>query len=159
MAYRFVGNGADAADVAQDAMFRAYRNLDQLAEAGRFGPWLLRIVTNLSLNHRRSRKGKATTGLDEWSEMVSPLGDRGRGQAQPGDRARNQELRAAVRAAIDDLPEKQQVAFVMSAIEGVPQSDIAEVLECTIELVKWHVFQARKALRQKLAGWADDDRF
>ena len=55
VAYRLLGNVEDAKDVAQDAMLRGYRSLHQLADRERFGPWLMRIVRNLSLNYRRSR--------------------------------------------------------------------------------------------------------
>ncbi|HOW17732.1 MAG TPA: sigma factor, partial [Phycisphaerae bacterium] len=54
--YRLVGNIQDALEVSQDAFLRAYRSLGSLNEPARFGPWLMRIVSNLSLNFRRSRR-------------------------------------------------------------------------------------------------------
>src|ERR1051325_11640631 len=62
-AYRLLGNSDDARDVCQEAFLRAYRSLSRLKEPTRFGPWLLRIVSNLSLNARRSRK--SISSLDE----------------------------------------------------------------------------------------------
>lgn len=64
-AYRLLGNSEDAAEVVQEAFLRAYRALGRLNEPSRFGPWLMRIVSNLSLNARRSRKSAATLSLDE----------------------------------------------------------------------------------------------
>ena len=56
VAYRLVGNVHDALEVSQDSFVRAYQNLRTLADGDRFGPWLLRIVTNLALNFRRARR-------------------------------------------------------------------------------------------------------
>jgi RNA polymerase sigma-70 factor (ECF subfamily) len=53
-------------------------------------------------------------------------------------------------AALDTLPDKQRLALVLFTIEGWPQKDIAELLECSLETVKWNVFQARKRLRERL---------
>src|SRR5262245_560315 len=56
VSYRLLGNINDAMDVCQDAFLRAYRSLSTLQEPRRFGPWLMRIVSNLSLNFRRDRQ-------------------------------------------------------------------------------------------------------
>ena len=42
------------------------------------------------------------------------------------------------------------MALVMFTIEELPQKEVAEALECSVEAVKWHVFQARKKLREML---------
>jgi len=155
VAYRLLSNIEDASDVGQEALLRAYRNLGQLSEPRRFGPWLMRIVTNLSLNYRRSRKSSATVRLDEDFEGASTgeVGDSGiRGEAfGPMGEASARELEVRAAVAIAELPEKQRLALILSSVEGVPQKEVAEVLDCSVELVKWNVFQARKALKQALA--------
>lgn len=162
VAYRLLSNVDDAADVAQEALLRAYRNLDQLTDHRRFGPWLMRIVTNLSLNYRRARKASSAVEFNDEVEAAASLrvseGPTRRSTLGPSGEAGAAELRAAARAAIDALPEKQRVALVLSSIEGVPQKEIAEILDCSVELVKWNVFQARKTLKQALAGYLPSDR-
>ena len=59
-------------------------------------------------------------------------------------------------AAIAELPEKQRLALVLFSIEGLPQKEVAEILECSLELVKWNVFQARKHLREQLAEYLQE---
>jgi RNA polymerase sigma-70 factor (ECF subfamily) len=54
VAYLIVRDEADAQDVAQEAFVRAYRSLGRFDASQPFRPWLLRIVTNLALNNRRS---------------------------------------------------------------------------------------------------------
>jgi RNA polymerase sigma factor (sigma-70 family) len=54
---------------------------------------------------------------------------------------------------MNQLPEKQRLALVMFTIEEMPQKAVAEALECSVEAVKWHVFQGRKKLRELLGDY------
>lgn len=157
VAYRLLSHADDAADVAQDALIKAYRSLDQLTDHSRFGPWLMRIVTNLSLNRRRSRSVSATTVLEEGVAGADALrfadGSVRSSAAGSESTAGWRELHAAIATAIEALPDKQRIALVLSSVEGVPQKDIAQMLGCSVELVKWNVFQARAALRRSLADF------
>jgi RNA polymerase sigma factor (sigma-70 family) len=51
---------------------------------------------------------------------------------------------------MDQLPEKQKMAILLFTIEQMPQKQVAETLECSVEAVKWHVFQGRKRLKELL---------
>ena len=155
VAMRLLGNAHDAAELVQDALLKAFRSLDQLQQSERFGPWLMRIVTNLALNYRRSRNRRQaisleqTVGDSEGDDLRSTLpGTAGDAPSKP---LTNAELGTAIQDAIDALPEKQRLALVMFAIEKMPQKDVADILNCSVEAVKWHVFMARKQLRKSLA--------
>jgi len=154
VAYRLVGSIEDASDVSQDAFIRAYRYLDQLEDPSRFGPWLLRVVSNLALNFRRARRGKQAASLDDGlpvhEQARQPAtGLRIQGEGRPSD-GQSDELRAAISQAMERLPDKQRLALVLFSVEGMPQREVAEILECSVELVKWNVFQARKKLKETL---------
>jgi RNA polymerase sigma-70 factor (ECF subfamily) len=155
VAYRLLGNIDDATDVSQDAFVRAYRSLGQLDDPARFGGWLMRIVTNLSLNYRRSRKLRAAGPIDDVlatsNEVRSPSGVKrvSTGLEDP-NAPLPKELSTAISKAMEQLPDKQRLALVLFSIEGMPQKEVAEVLKCSIELVKWNVFQARKKLKELL---------
>jgi RNA polymerase sigma-70 factor (ECF subfamily) len=56
VSYRLLGNINDALEVTQDAFLKAYKSLPTLQQPAAFGGWLMRIVSNLSLNYRRGRK-------------------------------------------------------------------------------------------------------
>ena len=60
------------------------------------------------------------------------------------------ELGERLKAALDALPEKQKMAILLFTIEQMPQKQVAEALECSVEAVKWHVFQGRKKLKDIL---------
>jgi RNA polymerase sigma-70 factor (ECF subfamily) len=155
VALRLLGNAHDAAELVQEALLKAFRSLDQLQQSERFGPWLMRIVTNLALNYRRSRVRRQaisleqTAGDSEGDDLRSSLP--GTRHDAPEKPLTNAELGSAIQAAIDGLPDKQRLALVMFAIEKMPQKDVADILECSVEAVKWHVFMARKQLRKTLS--------
>ncbi len=76
--------------------------------------------------------------------------------SQSGDpvrRLESQELGKKLQEALNQLPEKQRLAIVMFTIEEMPQKQVAEALECSVEAVKWHVFQGRKKLKDLLKGY------
>src|SRR3954470_196462 len=65
VSYRLLGNTHDALEVTQDAFLKAFSSLATLQKPEAFGGWLMRIVSNLSLNFRRSRKTRSQLPLDD----------------------------------------------------------------------------------------------
>ena len=61
-----------------------------------------------------------------------------------------EELGGQIAAAIDGLPEMQRQALVLFSIAKLPQKEVARQLGCSVQTVKWHVFQARKTLKDEL---------
>src|SRR5438132_2881655 len=65
VSYRLLGNTHDALEVTQDAFLKAFSSLATLQKPEAFGGWLMRIVSNLSLNYRRGRKSRSQLPLDD----------------------------------------------------------------------------------------------
>src|SRR5690349_24884203 len=65
VSYRLLGNTQDTMEVTQDAFLKAFTSLDSLQKPEAFGGWLMRIVSNLSLNYRRGRKTRSQLPLDD----------------------------------------------------------------------------------------------
>lgn len=159
IAFRLLGDLHDALEVCQDAFVRAYRGLDGLEDERRFGGWLLKIVTNLSLNYRRDRAvgGRRVSLedciLDDERGREERVPDALHGDTRPGAEMAAEELRMVLQQAMDRLPAQQRAALVLFSIEQLPQKEVAEIIDCSVEAVKWHVFQARKRLREQLADY------
>ncbi len=156
VSYRLLGNTHDALEVTQDAFLKSFSSLSTLQKPEAFGGWLMRIVSNLSLNFRRGRKSRTQLPLDD---LLGPADaqatDAGGSQwmARSGDpvrRLESQEMGAKLQEALNQLPEKQRQAIVMFTIQEMPQREIAQALDCSVEAVKWHVFQGRKKLKEML---------
>ena len=158
VSYRLLGNTHDALEVTQDAFLKAFNSLATLQKPEAFGGWLMRIVSNLSLNFRRGRKSRSQLPLDDLlaspqtpggssgSEWMSVSGD-------PVHTLEGRELGGKLQEALNQLPEKQRLAITMFTIEEMPQKDVAEALDCSVEAVKWHVFQGRKKLKEILKDY------
>lgn len=153
VAYRLLNHREDAMEIVQDAFLKAYRSIESLQSPERFGSWLLRIVSNLSLNRRRSRALRKSLSLDAPRDHTDQADSHDRPdprQHSPLAEAIGSDLQDALQDAIDALPDAQRLALVLFSLEEMPQKDIAHILDCSVEAVKWNVFAARKSLRATL---------
>jgi RNA polymerase sigma-70 factor (ECF subfamily) len=160
VSYRLLGNSHDALEVTQDAFLKGFTSLNTLQKPEAFGGWLMRIVSNLSLNFRRGRKTRNQLPLDDLlgpsDAQSANVGSNAVGSewmAKSGDPLRgleSQELGVKLQEALNQLPEKQRQAIVLFTVQELPQKEVAEVLNCSVEAVKWHVFQGRKKLKELL---------
>jgi RNA polymerase sigma-70 factor (ECF subfamily) len=157
VSYRLLGNTQDALEVSQDSFLKAFSSLGTLQKPDAFGGWLMRIVSNLSLNYRRSRKIRSQLPLDD---LLGPTGSEqadsstGGGSEwmarddDPVHALESREMGKRLHEALNQLPEKQRLAIVLFTIQEMPQKEVAEALGCSVEAVKWHVFQGRKKLKE-----------
>jgi len=158
VSYRLLGNSQDAMEVTQDAFLKGFTSLNTLQKPEAFGGWLMRIVSNLSLNYRRSRKIRQQLPLDDafGKQQADAPETAGGGSewmskdADPVHSLESRELGVKLQEALNQLPEKQRLAIVMFTIQEMPQKQVAEAMECSVEAVKWHVFQGRKKLKEIL---------
>ena len=154
VAYRLLNNMDDALEVTQDAFLKAYEKLASLDKSERFGPWLLRIVSNLALNKRRSRSIRRAVSIDAGDEDDGDaFVPTDRNAVAPDEAASAADVKRLMNEAIAELPDMQRKALVMFCIEQLPQKDIAQALQCSVEAVKWHVFTARKKLKERLKDY------
>jgi len=148
VSYRLVGNAHDALEVTQEAFLKAFVGLGSLRQPHAFGGWLMRIVSNLSLNLRRGRKIRRQSSLEDAlvSDQTSDIAR----DAGPLRRTQSPEMGRRLMQALEQLPRRQRLAITMFTLEGLPQKQVAGALGCSVESVKWHVFQGRKKLKELL---------
>lgn len=157
VAYSYLSNSDDAKEVVQEAFIKVYLNLATLQKPEAFLSFLLRATSNLALNFRRGRRLRRNPGLDD-SVTTGDDNPRDGGiqsdhtiqSTRPGKALEDKELGERRRHAMTLLPEKQRLAIELFAVQGLPQKDVAEALECSVEAVKWYVFQGRKKLKELL---------
>ena len=142
-------NTADAEDVAQEALLRAYRRFDRLRDRSRFRAWLVRIAFRLALD--RLRSGKRRELRDTlWSqpEHQPPA-------ATAENLAASNEFQARLENALAELPEKLRLVLLLAAMEGHTIEEIAGMLGISTGTVKSRIFYARKQLAEKLRCYAN----
>lgn len=149
LAMSVLRNRADAEDVAQDALLRAYRGFAKLRERGAFRGWLCRITWRLALDKQRGTRRREKR---ETAAMYDPA---------PPERTVEQmavanEFDRHLANAMDELPEKLRQALLLAAIQGHSTREVAKMLDLPEGTVKSRVHLARKQLTEKLQWLAKD---
>jgi RNA polymerase sigma-70 factor, ECF subfamily len=137
-------NAADAEDVAQEALLRAYRKFRELRDPARFKSWIVRIAFRLALDRWRSRKRRETRET-AWLQPVNAAPT-----PSVHEMAEANEFQARLTRALDELPEKLRLVMILSAMEGHTLDEVSTLLEIPLGTVKSRLFFARKQLAEKL---------
>lgn len=147
-------NLADAEEVAQEAVLKAFVHLDQLADDQRFKAWLLRIAVNEARMRRRKDRARLYESLDDDSSEEEEGDVRPKQFADwrdlPSESLDHRELRSAVRAAIEKLPEKYRVILLLADAESLRYEEIAATLQISMAAVKTRLHRARMKLQEHL---------
>jgi RNA polymerase sigma-70 factor, ECF subfamily len=137
-------NTADAEDVAQEALLRAYRRFDRLRDRARFRSWLVRITFRLALDRCKSAKRR------EQRETRWANPDRKPAPPNAEDCVIASQFQSRLDQAVNELPKKQRLALLLTAIEGHSLEEVAALLDVPLGTVKSRLFFARKHLAEKL---------
>jgi len=139
VALRMLGRQEDAEDAVQTTLIRLYRSIGNYRSEARLGSYLMRILINVCYDMLNARK-RRTEIESAPAEEIHPPGP---------------DLRLQLEEAILALPERMRACFVLFAVEGYPQQDIADLLEVRIGTVKAQIFQAKERLRDLLTDPPD----
>jgi len=147
------GNHADAQDLAQEALIRAYRSLGSFRNEADFGTWLHRITVNVWLNFRRKNSGRVPLSLDD--PYVDSSGGEVRREVAGSDgdplqELEDKEFRRLVRAALDDLSGEHRAVLVLRDIEGYSYEEVSQMLGCSMGTVKSRLSRAREMMRRRM---------
>jgi len=149
LAFRLMGNHADASDASQDALVRVYTRLQNFRGDSAFSTWLFRVVTNTCLDELRRR------GRLRYASLDDPMPtDEGVVQRQattvdegPTEWAERHEVQLAVQRAIRRLPDEYRVVVVLRDLHDYSYHEIAAVLGTSLGTIKSRLHRARQALR------------
>jgi RNA polymerase sigma-70 factor (ECF subfamily) len=146
VARAMLGNQEDADDAAQDGFLAALKHLDRYDLTRPFGPWLMRVVANAASDRRRRRRVRQT-------QPLSPVA--ASSEAGPAQFTELRAFLSDLRAALEQLPERQRTAIVLFDVEGYSHREVAEVLQVPEGTVRSDVFHARRTLRKLLVAWKE----
>ncbi|HVH68131.1 MAG TPA: sigma-70 family RNA polymerase sigma factor, partial [Gemmatimonadales bacterium] len=152
VALRLTGNSAEADDLVQETMLKAYRAWHQFQQGTNAKGWLLTILRHAFINeYRRRTRHPETVDVDaiEPFSVFEEVQDEDP-QGTFFDRIVDDE----VLKAIDQLPEQFREAVVLSDVEGLSYEEIARILEVPVGTVKSRLFRARRQLQHKLYDYA-----
>ena len=147
IAWRMLRHREDAEDAVQEAFLRALERIDQCDPGRPFGPWFFRIVATTAINRQRSAKRRETEELSN-TEVSDAVG--------PADAAVLGALRGEVDAALATLPPVQRQLIELVTFEEFTPTEAAATLGMPAGTARWHLHEARKALRTQLQAWLGD---
>lgn len=161
-ALSIVGNEADAEEVAQEAVLKAFKNLSYFRQESKFSTWLIQIAINeAKMKLRKDRRhlyesldeGQAT---DEGDYIPRDFAD---WREIPSEALEQKELREAIQRALKSLPEKYRSVLVLRDIQQLSINETADALGLSTANVKTRLSRARLQMRDALApgtggGWS-----
>ncbi len=145
----YVKSEDDVRDIMQDAYVKAFLKLDQFKNEAAFSTWLMRIAINEALQHIRKHKRLMDNyGNQESIESIHQLADTN--QMNPEKQTIKTETRMLVERAVDQLPEKYRIVFVLHQTEGLSNPEIAACLSLSDSNVKVRLHRAKTLLKEEL---------
>lgn len=143
VAYRMIGDAAEAEDVAQEALLRLWSTAERWrpGQAG-IAAWLTRVAVNLCLDRLRRRRFASDEPVPERAD-----------EAPGADETMAAEsLRLLALAALGELSERHRAAIVLTYYEDLPNAAAAEALEMKVKAFESLLLRARSAMRGALAA-------
>lgn len=138
-AQRFLGDVASAEDVVQHAFVRLWESKSATPNGDDARALLYRIVRNLVLNELRRSQVREHWASDQWVDETEPIAS--------DDLVERHELRAAIEAAVDQLPPKRREVFVLSRFHELSNEEIASILSISPQTVANQLVGAMRTLR------------
>jgi RNA polymerase sigma-70 factor (ECF subfamily) len=157
-AYSVLGNEADAEDVSQEAVLKAYTHLARFRAEAKFKTWVIQITLNEARMKLRKDRRKLYDSLDEPTEdqdgdyIPRDFAD---WREIPSEALQQKELRQALSRALASLASKYREVFVLRDLQKLSIAETAKMLGITESSVKTRLLRARLQMRDALAPGID----
>lgn len=137
-------NKEDAEEITQDVFLKVYDSLPSFNQKAALSTWIYRITINTSINFLKKKKGnRLLVGLSSLLGLASK-------DKQSEKLLTDKEEKDTLRKAMQELPEKQRLAFVLTKYEELPQKQVSDIMQISEGAVEQLVIRARNSLRKKL---------
>jgi RNA polymerase sigma-70 factor (ECF subfamily) len=162
-ALRMTKDEADAEDLVQEAMLKAYRYFDKYENGTNCKAWLFKIMTNTFINrYRKSKKRKEYLVDDDYR----PLQERAEApERNPfiddfGEDEENLYFKMfgdEVKSALETMPVDFRMVVLLADLQDFAYKEIAEIMDCPIGTVMSRLYRGRRMLQAKLEDYALDE--
>jgi len=153
-ALRMTRNPADAEDLVQETMLRAYRAFDRFEPGTNLKAWLFRILTNAYINtYRKKQREPQKVSSDEVEDfdLYQELKNHDPQFSEtPESLVLDSLVDSDILEAIEELPEQFRLAVVLSDMEGFTYAEMAEIMDVPMGTVMSRLHRGRKALQKRL---------
>ncbi len=155
----FVHQREDAEDVTQETFLQAFVSLGSFNGRSEFSTWLYRIGINRAYSFLRKRNRKSISEL--YTEKVNAITDflQGSKNENPQTILSGKQTEEIIYREIDNLPENQRTALVLSRLDQLSQKEIAEIMSLSVQAVDSLIQRAKRQLKTKLIPIIDEHKF
>jgi RNA polymerase sigma-70 factor, ECF subfamily len=143
--YGMTGDYHLAQDLAQDTFMKAFQSLKNFEGKSKVSTWLYRIAVNTTIDHQRKIAVKKESPSEEIETFLGKSSS-----DDPDSACQKNGIRNILFKTISELPDQQKEVFLLREINGCSTKEVAEILNCSTDLVKWRLHKARSILRKKL---------
>ena len=151
LAYRMVGNEADAQDLAQEAFVRSWRALDSFQFSSQFSTWLYRLTSNICIDFLRAQKKRKHISLTVLQDDEQQQWDMPDHRPLPEEQMIVTQEREALTKAIAALDPEYRQVLILRIVNDCSYQQISEIMGIREGTVKSRLSRAREQLRKKLA--------
>ena len=160
LSFNLTRNAMDSEDVTQEVLLTLFKKIHTFQGRSAFSSWVYRITLNATYMKLRSRKKEPNISIEE---LLPSFNGSGFQQEKIQDWSENtesllfdNEVRKTIQKAVDLLPDKEKIVFLLRDVEGLSTENVSEILELTVPAVKSRLHRARLFLRKKLASYFDE---
>lgn len=150
LALRMMRSPEEAEEIVQESFLRACSHITDFEQRSSLRTWLYRIVSNTALMHlRRKKPDSYSLEASQESQEVDLASE----EQAPDARVLDEELRKALKLAIEQLPETLRTPFLLRSIEGLRTKEAARRLGITETTLKVRLHRARQELRKLMHSY------
>ena len=145
IAYRMINDAQIAEDIGQEVFMELWRKREQIEIKSTVKGYLSRTASNKTLNYIRDRKINLSRGQEIEPDTL--------GSIEMQDKANLEDLKQKIAAAVQNLPEKCRLVFLLSRDQEMSYKEIAEALDISTKTVENQISKALKMLRGQLGAY------